>query len=153
MAYAASDLHDNFNGNVSVVGRSPQEYRDKFHFKTLHFLLTKAVATLKTTQKGQKCQRVIHPASYKFYGNVSDIFRFGQFVHAQGFVDDSVQFPFTFKVQTCHGADISAFSGSSHNVIVLIPPYEKFKVTNIKDYMGKVEIHLDSIWTYSKYNC
>ncbi|KAF4797491.1 hypothetical protein TURU_073154 [Turdus rufiventris] len=153
MAYHAPDLYDYFNGNVSIFGHSPQEYRDNFHFKTLHFLLTKAVAMLTATQKQQKCQGVIHVSSYKFYASPGDIIRFGQFVQSWGSIDDSVSAPTVFRVQTCHGANISTFAGVHDNVIVLIPPYEKFNVTNIIEDGEKVEIHLDSMGTYSKYNC
>ncbi|KAF4804100.1 erythroblast NAD(P)(+)--arginine ADP-ribosyltransferase-like protein [Turdus rufiventris] len=151
-AYHAPDLYEYFNWNVSIFGRSPQEYWDKFHFKTLHFLLSKAVATLTATQK-QKCQGVIHLANYKFYASPGDIVRLGQFALSWGFIDDSLSALTVFKVQTCHGADISTFAGAPDNVVVLIPPYEKFKVTNVNNNVGKVEIHLDSLGTYSKYNC
>ncbi|KAF4795563.1 erythroblast NAD(P)(+)--arginine ADP-ribosyltransferase-like protein [Turdus rufiventris] len=152
MAYPAPGLHDYFNGNVSVVGRSPQEYRDNFHFKTLHFLLTKAMATLRAAQ-GQKCQGVIYPANYTFYANPGDIVRFGQFALSVRYIDVSGSEPTVFKVRTCHGADTSTVTGLPGNVIVLIPPYEKFNVTKVIKDGEKVEIHLDSIGTYSKYNC
>ncbi|XP_032920332.1 NAD(P)(+)--arginine ADP-ribosyltransferase 2-like [Catharus ustulatus] len=153
MAYVAPNLHDYFNGNVSIVGRSPQEYRDNFHFKALHFLLTKALVTLRATQKGQKCQSVIHLTDYKFYATPGDIVRFGQFAPSVGSIDGSVSAPTVFKVQTCHGADITTFTGFSNILMVLIPPFEKFKVTKIIPKGEWVEIHLDSIGTYSKYNC
>uniref|UniRef100_A0A8C3UL98 NAD(P)(+)--arginine ADP-ribosyltransferase n=1 Tax=Catharus ustulatus TaxID=91951 RepID=A0A8C3UL98_CATUS len=153
MASGAPDLYNYFNGNVSVAGRSPQEYRDNFHFKTLHFLLTKALVTLRATQKGQKCQSVIHLAGYKFYATPGDVVRFGQFAPSVDSIDGSVSVPTVFKVQTCHGADITTFTGFSSILMVLIPPFEKFKVTKIIPKGEKVEIHLDSIGTYSKYNC
>ncbi|KAF4795562.1 erythroblast NAD(P)(+)--arginine ADP-ribosyltransferase-like protein [Turdus rufiventris] len=153
MAYVVPDLQLSFNWNVNIFGRSPQEYRDNFHYKTLHFLLTKAMATLKATKKHQKCQHVIHLSRFKFYANPGDIVRLGQFSQSWGSIDDSVSAPTVFKVQTCHGANISTFAGEPDNVIVLIPPYEKFKVTSVIDYGEKVEIHLNSIGTYSKYNC
>uniref|UniRef100_A0A8C3UMT9 NAD(P)(+)--arginine ADP-ribosyltransferase n=1 Tax=Catharus ustulatus TaxID=91951 RepID=A0A8C3UMT9_CATUS len=152
MAYVAPNLHDYFNVNVSVVGRSPQEYQDNFHFKTLHFLLSKAVATLRAAQ-GQKCQSVFHLAGYMFYANPGDIVRFGQFARSWGAIGDSESAVTVFKVQTCHGADISSFSGSPDRVMMLIPPYEKFKVTNVSRYLWKMEISLESIGTYSTYNC
>ncbi|XP_032912606.1 erythroblast NAD(P)(+)--arginine ADP-ribosyltransferase-like isoform X1 [Catharus ustulatus] len=152
MASGSPHLHDYFNVNVSVVGRSPQEFRDNFHFKALHFLLSKAVATLRAAQ-GQKCQSVFHLADYKFYANPGDIIRFDQFTQSWGAIGDSESAATVFKVQTCHGADISTFSGAPNRLTVLIPPYEKFKVTNINDHMGKVEISLESVGTYSKHNC
>ena len=51
---------DQFNEEVRVAGRSPQ---DNFHFKTLHFLLTDALATLRDAQ-GQKCHLVFWGMDY-----------------------------------------------------------------------------------------
>ncbi|KAF4805537.1 erythroblast NAD(P)(+)--arginine ADP-ribosyltransferase-like protein [Turdus rufiventris] len=156
LTYQDTDLIDYFNRNVSIVGRSPQAYRDNFHFKTLHFLLTKVVATLSAAQKGQKCQCVIHTEEkYKLYANPGDIVQLGQFALSYGCNEDFQGMKETtiLQVQTCHGANIKAFFGNPTIDTFLIPPYEKFKVTNVIDYGEKVEIHLDSIGTYSKYNC
>ncbi|XP_032920481.1 erythroblast NAD(P)(+)--arginine ADP-ribosyltransferase-like [Catharus ustulatus] len=154
-AYGVTDLYDYFDVYVRAMGHSPQEYRDNFHFKTLHFLLTRAVATLKAAQKGQKCQCVIHPElKYKFYATPGNIVRFGQFTLSWDSVDDRTSpHPTVFKVQTCHGVEINAVIGKTNDKVVLIPPYEKFKVTKVIEKGDKVEIHLDSIGTYSKYNC
>ncbi|XP_032912655.1 erythroblast NAD(P)(+)--arginine ADP-ribosyltransferase-like [Catharus ustulatus] len=153
-AYGVTDLYDYFDVYVRTMGHSPQEYRDNFHFKTLHFLLTRAVATLKAAQKGQKCQDVIHPElKYRFCANPGDIVRLGQFALSWDSFDDRTSYPTVFKVQTCHGAEINAFIGKVNDKVVLIPPYEKFKVTKVIPKGEKVEIHLDSIGTYSKYNC
>ncbi|KAF4791167.1 hypothetical protein TURU_133471 [Turdus rufiventris] len=58
-----------------------------------------------------------------------------------------------FKVQTCYGADTKAFSEDPSKEKVVIPPFEKFNVTKVIEDGEKVEIHLDSIGTNSKYNC
>ncbi|XP_032912495.1 erythroblast NAD(P)(+)--arginine ADP-ribosyltransferase-like [Catharus ustulatus] len=152
-------LYEEFNKKVREAGRSSQEYRDNFHFKTLHFLLTDALATLWDAQ-GQKCRCVYRGVDkIKFKANVGDIVRFGQFASSSLCKDVIKRFGNTtvFQVQTCHGADIHAFSKfNKKEKEVLIPPFEKFKVTyvnNVEDGKRKVEIHLDSIGTYSRYKC
>ncbi|NXD45915.1 NARE ribosyltransferase, partial [Copsychus sechellarum] len=155
MAYTMDDLYQQFNDDVRELGRSPQEYRDNFHFKALHFLLTDALATLRDAQ-GKQCRCVLRGTDkYLFQANVGDIVRFGQFASAslckdiaQGFGSTTV-----FKVQTCYGAHIKNFSRYPIEDEVLIPPFEKFKVTKVTEDGEKVRIHLDSIGTYSKYNC
>uniref|UniRef100_A0A8C3UNW8 NAD(P)(+)--arginine ADP-ribosyltransferase n=1 Tax=Catharus ustulatus TaxID=91951 RepID=A0A8C3UNW8_CATUS len=155
MAYTMNDLYKEFNDQVRVAGHSPQEYRDNFHFKTLHFLLTDALVTLRATQ-GQQCYwvyRGVH--DIKFKANVGDIVRFGQFASSSLRKNVAEVFGTTtvFKVQTCHSAYIQAFSYIPREAEVLIPPFEKFKVTEVIEDEEKVEIHLDSIGTNSAYNC
>ncbi|KAF4802828.1 erythroblast NAD(P)(+)--arginine ADP-ribosyltransferase-like protein [Turdus rufiventris] len=155
MAYTMRDLYKEFNHKVGVAGRSPQEYRDNFHFKTLHFLLTVALATLRAAQE-QQCRSVFRGVrTYKFKANVGDSVRFGQFASSTLCENVIKRFGSTtvFKVQTCHGAYIKAFSTHPDEEKVLIPPYEKFNVTKVIPKGEKVEIHLNSIGTYSKYNC
>ncbi|NXC92144.1 NARE ribosyltransferase, partial [Cercotrichas coryphoeus] len=156
MAYTTNDLCVQFNYEVRMAGRSPQEYRENFHFKTLHFLLTDILATLRAAQKEQKCHSVFRGVNSILYkAKPGDIVRFGQFVSSSLFKTVAEQFGSTtvFQVQTCHGAYIKAFSEYPEADEVLIPPFEKFNVTDIIKKGKNVEIHLDSIGTYSKYNC
>ncbi|XP_056339458.1 erythroblast NAD(P)(+)--arginine ADP-ribosyltransferase-like [Oenanthe melanoleuca] len=155
MAYTMIYLHKEFNDAVRVAGRSPQEYRDSFHFKTLHFLLTDALATLRDFQ-GRQCYCVFRGVDqYKFEANVGDTVRFGQF--ASSTLCENVIHDFgtttVFKVITCHGAYIRNFSLYPGEEEVLIPPFEKFKVSKIIEGTQNVQIHLDSFGTYSRYNC
>ncbi|KAF4796162.1 NAD(P)(+)--arginine ADP-ribosyltransferase 2-like protein [Turdus rufiventris] len=157
-AYTMNDLYNKFNDQVRVVGRSPQAYRDNFHFKMLHFLLTVALAMLRDAQKEQKCRCVYRGVNkYKFKANVGDIERLGQFASSSLCESVSKEFGNTtvFKVQTCHGAEIPEFSKFPNEKEVLIPPFEKFNVTYVNDTDDRknVVIHLDSIGTYSNYNC
>lgn len=155
-AYTMNDLYTDFNEKVSVAGSSPQQYRHNFHFKTLHFLLTDALAALRDAGKGQKCHCVVRGVGDKvFKAKLGATVRFGRFTSAslcenvaRGFGTATV-----FQVRTCQGASIREFSEYHHEDEVLIPPFETFNVTKVIPKRDKVEIHLDSIGTYSKYNC
>ncbi|XP_062371198.1 erythroblast NAD(P)(+)--arginine ADP-ribosyltransferase-like [Cinclus cinclus] len=155
MAYTMDDLYRDFNKNVSVAGHSRQQYRDKFHFKTLHFLLTGAVQRLRDAQ-GKKCRWVFRGVKkYKYKAKVGDIVRFGQFTSSSICKNVIKNFGNTtvFKVQTCHGAYIKEFSKYPNEEEVLIPPFEKFRVTKVSDNGDNVQIKLNSVGTSSKYNC
>lgn len=118
-------IHQQLNGNLTIAGASRRDYMEKFHFKALHFYLTRALQTLKpncdvtyTTYRGS-------PHSY----HVPPVFRFGRFTSsslnltsAQEFGTESL-----FQITTCFGArigDLSFFPGEEE---VLIPPTEKFQ--------------------------
>ncbi|XP_032921593.1 erythroblast NAD(P)(+)--arginine ADP-ribosyltransferase-like [Catharus ustulatus] len=155
MAYTMSDLYKEFNDNVRKAGRCPQTYQQNFHFKTLHFLLTDALAKLRDAQ-GKKCHCVIRGVkNYLFHANVGDIVRFGQFASSSICKNIAKFFGTTtvFEVHTCHGADIQAFSRYPYEKEVLIPPYEKFIVTKVIPKGNNVEIHLNTTGTHSKFNC
>nr|XP_054495348.1 LOW QUALITY PROTEIN: GPI-linked NAD(P)(+)--arginine ADP-ribosyltransferase 1-like [Agelaius phoeniceus] len=57
VAYTTKDIYKEFNAAVCAAGSSRHEYRNNFHFKTLHFLLTQALGTLRHAQNGQ-CHHV-----------------------------------------------------------------------------------------------
>ncbi|NXI80288.1 NRT2 ribosyltransferase, partial [Rhipidura dahli] len=112
MAYTMKDMYKDFNDAVRVAGRSHQEYWDNFHFKTLHFLLTDALATLRGT-RGPRCHHVFRGVrGVRFEAQPGDTVRFGRFAStsmrkevAQQFGTDTM-----FQVQTRHGVDIQEFS-------------------------------------------
>ncbi|NXP59194.1 NRT2 ribosyltransferase, partial [Chloropsis cyanopogon] len=155
MAYTTKDIYKDFNAAVRAAGRSRQEYRNKFHFKTLHFLLTQALVTLRHAQNRQ-CRHVfrgIHDV--RFQARRGQKVRFGQFTStslskevAQKYGTDTI-----FEIYTCHGADIQGFSFYLSNREVLIPPYETFEVTKVVRKGQKAPIWLRSTGTYSKHNC
>ncbi|TRZ14092.1 hypothetical protein HGM15179_013013 [Zosterops borbonicus] len=155
MAYTMDDLYTDFNNNMSVAGRSPQQYRDSFHFKVLHFLLTDALAKLRDS-KGAQCQDVFRGVcSYQFQAQTGDTVRFGRFAStslSQEIVN-CIGKGTLFKVNTCQGADIRKFSNMESEEEVLIPPFETFQVTKVTQEGEKTVIKLRSTGTYSKYNC
>uniref|UniRef100_A0A8C3QNJ5 NAD(P)(+)--arginine ADP-ribosyltransferase n=1 Tax=Cyanoderma ruficeps TaxID=181631 RepID=A0A8C3QNJ5_9PASS len=155
MAYSSKYVYQQFNAAVRVAGGSPQQYRDNFHFKTLHFLLTQALGTLRHAQNAQ-CRRVFRGMrDVHFKARPGQRVRFGQFTStsmrqeiAQKFGTDTI-----FQVHTCHGVDIRGFSTYPNEEEVLIPPFETFEVTQVIWDGKRTWIWLRSIGTSSKYNC
>ncbi|NWT25799.1 NARE ribosyltransferase, partial [Cardinalis cardinalis] len=157
MAYTMKELelYKKFNDAVRVAGHSSQEYRDNFHFKTLHFLLTQALVTLRQALKGQ-CHNVYRGVSkYRFMAKPGDIVRFGQFssasqseITAKDFGNATV-----FQVHTCHGVEIREFSNYPDEKEVLIPSFETFEVIKVSQEGEMARIQLRSNGTFSKYNC
>ncbi|KAM7071321.1 NAD(P)(+)--arginine ADP-ribosyltransferase 2-like [Acridotheres tristis] len=191
LAYTAPlPLHRDFNAAVRWAGRSGRDYRDHFHFKTLHFLLSRGLAALRAA-RGPRCHRVFRGVrGLRFQARPGRAVRFGHFASASARNESSWAFGSDTafqkrssrrdgtgwgtereiglytqtaglprndigcpKVCTCHGASIREFSFFPHEDEVLIPPFETFNVTKVIPKGDKVEIHLDSTGTYSKYNC
>ncbi|XP_068120516.1 polyamine-modulated factor 1-binding protein 1-like [Hyperolius riggenbachi] len=117
-------IYRQFNGNLTIAGASRKDYMDKFHFKALHFYLTRALQILKpdcssnyTTFRGS------HDA-YK----LSPGFKFGRFTSSSLNPMEAVTFGIgsLFCITTCFGAKIGNFSFFPEENEILIPPTEKF---------------------------
>ncbi|XP_075190143.1 uncharacterized protein LOC142290093 [Anomaloglossus baeobatrachus] len=115
------------NNNISIAGRSRDYYMQHFHFKALHFYLTRALQVL---TRGCAKKFVTYRGSRQIY-NVSSALRFGQF--ASSSLNKSIAERFGkesfFTISTCFGADIADLSVFEQQEI-LIPIAEKFR--NIK---------------------
>ncbi|NXO80501.1 NRT2 ribosyltransferase, partial [Sitta europaea] len=155
MAYSMKYLYIQFNSAVRTAGRSGQEYRENFHFKALHFLLTQALRALRVAQ-GPQCHDVFRGVKgVRFVAQLGQKVRFGQFAStslsramAEKRGTDTV-----FQVHTCHGADIRDYAYDRRYREVLIPPFEVFKVIKVFEEGGEARIHLSSTGTFSNYNC
>ncbi|XP_018430431.1 PREDICTED: uncharacterized protein LOC108803089, partial [Nanorana parkeri] len=124
-------IYQQLNANLAVAGASVKSYLDNFHFKALHFYLTRAVQILKpdcsrkyTTFRGSE-------DTYK----VSPLLKFGRFTStslnstmAQTFGTAS-----PFQITTCFGAKIGQFSFFPKEDEVLIPPTEQFTYVMRRD--------------------
>ncbi|XP_053834763.1 erythroblast NAD(P)(+)--arginine ADP-ribosyltransferase-like [Vidua macroura] len=155
MAYTMDDLYEEFNKAVRTAGSSSQEYRNNFHFKTLHFLLTDALETLRDTPE-QNCLEVGWVVcGIQFKAQSGDTVRFGQFM-STSMSRPSAQClePSTlFLARTCHGVDIQKFSYYHSEKELLIPPFETFTVVQTI-WDGKTQyIMLYSNGLKSNYNC
>ncbi|XP_054149845.1 erythroblast NAD(P)(+)--arginine ADP-ribosyltransferase-like [Melozone crissalis] len=154
MAFTMDGLSSMFNDAVRVAGHSDMEYRDNFHFKTLHFLLTQALATLRDAQKGQCLDIFQRVCGVWFEAQHGDIIRFGEFMLASlskptgECSNDTV-----LELHTCHGMEIQLFTKHPEEKVVLIPPFETFNVTQITQEGNKTQIQLCSTGTFSEFNC
>ncbi|XP_071274276.1 NAD(P)(+)--arginine ADP-ribosyltransferase 2-like [Agelaius tricolor] len=133
----------------------PQDETANFPFKTLHFMLTQALVTLRDT-RGPRCHHVsLGVPGVRFEARCGDTIRFGRFTStslhkqiAQQFGTDTM-----FQVQTCYGVDIQEFSSSPTEEEVLIPPLETFEVTGVTQEGERAVIQLRSRGTFSRYSC
>ncbi|NWW97263.1 NARE ribosyltransferase, partial [Rhynochetos jubatus] len=148
-------LYETFNAAVREAGRSRREYLANFHFKALHFLLTQALRTLQDSQP-HRCHHVYRGVGkIRFATQHGQLVRFGSFTSTSLRNEITVSFgrDTTFSVETCHGIPIGDFSHFPREEEVLIPPFEKFEVTNVTCDGGSSLIQLRSRGTFSNYNC
>ncbi|XP_038034749.2 erythroblast NAD(P)(+)--arginine ADP-ribosyltransferase-like isoform X1 [Anas platyrhynchos] len=148
------DLSKQLNKAMLEGGLSHEDYLESFPFKTLHFLLTEALHTLRKTQS-PKCNSVYRGTTDRFTAQLNEHVRFGQFTSTslQKEVAESFGQHTFFFVNTCYGVSIRSFSFFPEQEEVLIPPYEVFKVTNVIHHTEGTHIHLDSHSTHSNYKC
>ncbi|XDV11867.1 hypothetical protein PO909_000669 [Leuciscus waleckii] len=155
---SAFKLFEKFN---NAVRTDKQKYKaGKYSWYSLHFWLTEAIQILKKTQS--KCYNTYRGTGVEFDKNVKGKeVRFGQFASssldrkvAKGFGKKSC-----FEIKTCSGADVIKYSRFPDEEEVLIPPYEMFKVTDVKtirDHAGlwcDTVFVLESIGVRSELNC
>ncbi|TRZ09750.1 hypothetical protein HGM15179_017360 [Zosterops borbonicus] len=155
VAYTMKDMYKEFNNAVRMAGRSYQQYRDNFHFKTLHVLLTQALATLRDAQNGA-CQEILQKVcGVRFEAKRGDTLRFGEIasMSLNETTGNCSGKETLFQVYTCQGVDISFFSDNSQSWGVLIPPFETFEVTQVKETGDKAVIQLRSTRTCSFDDC
>ncbi|KAI5103573.1 GPI-linked NAD(P)(+)--arginine ADP-ribosyltransferase 1-like, partial [Silurus meridionalis] len=112
-----------------AVGSGMPKYKTHFNYKAYHFLLTRAIQTYQL----KKCTDVFRSTTVNFdSAKPGQQMRFGRFAsttlksNLPGFGTSTC-----FKIRTCFGAYISSMSVFPNEQEVLIPPYEKFKITNV----------------------
>ncbi|XP_021244720.1 erythroblast NAD(P)(+)--arginine ADP-ribosyltransferase-like [Numida meleagris] len=149
------NLYHEFNAATLTGGRSRQHYLRSFPFKTLHFLLSRALHTLRESQP-PRCHHVYRGVrGTRFTARRGSTVRFGQFFFSSLQRNLPREYgPNTFfSVETCYGARLLNFTTFPAEDKVLIPPFEHFRVTNITNSRGITFIQLRSQGNNSTYNC
>ncbi|XP_067237446.1 NAD(P)(+)--arginine ADP-ribosyltransferase 2-like [Chanodichthys erythropterus] len=140
-----SSVYSEFN---TAVHNGKQKYKDQiFKWYSLHFLLTEAIQILTKSQK--KCKSTYRGTNAEYHKNVRDKeVSFGSFISssldrkvAQGFGNKSC-----FEIKTCNGANVIKYSKYPEQKEVLIPPYEKFKITAVKTRQYQKDLWCDTVY-------
>ncbi|XP_042338640.1 erythroblast NAD(P)(+)--arginine ADP-ribosyltransferase-like, partial [Plectropomus leopardus] len=135
---AENDVYYQFN---TAVRKEGPEYKTTFGFHALHFLLTDAIQALKERRSknvpvGQDgCVTSFRRVGRSFNGKKNTQFRFSSFTSSSWgkyIENDKYGKKTCFEIKTCFGEDISKYSTVAEEREVLIPPYEIFKVIDIK---------------------
>nr|XP_055036545.1 erythroblast NAD(P)(+)--arginine ADP-ribosyltransferase-like [Misgurnus anguillicaudatus] len=153
--YTGVMVHETFNQDVRT---DKQKYQNKtFSWYSLHFWLTRAIQTLKKTQKG--CILTYRGTDATFKGVKNTEIRFGLFASSSPSLKVAMKFgtKSCFEIETCYGANVTKYSKFPRQKEVLIPPYETFNITDIRkgktdDWCNTVFV-LNSTGVKSNLNC
>lgn len=130
------DFYKTFNQHVR---RNRTIYGTHFQFHSLHFWLTSALQIL---NGNVKCHHTYRRTDVKVTAEVNQTIRFGFFA-CSSYKPSLVHFgnESCFRIYTCSGGFMKKYSAFWRDEQeVLIPPYETFRVTEIKSSSGDTEL-------------
>lgn len=147
-------FHRSFN---DAVQNSMSKYSTSFKFHSLHFWLTSAIQIL---NNDIKCHTTYRRTKAEFSGKINQIVRFGFFASSSNKTTlTNFGSKTCFKIKTCSGAFLKSHSTLDEQE-VLIPPYERFKITGKKKGLHveglndcEVIYMLESAGVQSNLNC
>ncbi|XP_077306980.1 ecto-ADP-ribosyltransferase 5-like [Lithobates pipiens] len=121
-------IYQQLNANVSIAGKSRDFYMKHFHFKALHFYLTRALQVLRT---GCAKETRVYRGTKIGDVDVAKEMRFDRFTSSSTNISIAEQFGVTpfFNISTCYGVDIEDLSVYKQKEI-LIPIGETFILRN-----------------------
>ncbi|KAM4697262.1 ecto-ADP-ribosyltransferase 5-like isoform 2-T3 [Discoglossus pictus] len=142
-------IYKMLNGNVSMAGVSRDYYMQKFHFKALHFYLTRALQVLR---KNSKRQYQTYRGTVDSYEVSQAIFRFGRFTSSSLNIEVAKSYydGIFFQLTTCFGVDIHRISSFPKEMEVLIPVAETFQHVGMK---GNIYLMNSTCELCSFFNC
>ncbi|XP_051742496.1 ecto-ADP-ribosyltransferase 5-like [Ctenopharyngodon idella] len=138
-----SKVYSNF---TSATRTDKQKYKEgTFKWYSLHFLLTEAIQILKKTQN--RCYVTYRGTNVKFDVQNKEV-RLSSFSSSsldrkviQGFGNKSC-----FEIYTCEGANLTKYSKYPDEKEVLIPPYETFKVTDVRNRADQPDLWCETVF-------
>lgn len=150
-----SNVRSDFTRAMTSMGRSPEQYKQSFHFKYLHYYLTSAIQLLKATamKNDPLCYKVYHEAKdVNLDASIGATLRFGQFLPTPQLRKETqkIENQTLFTISTCLGVPVQYFSLKE---VVLVPPYELFEVVNMSYHPEGTWLQLRSTGNFSTYNC
>ncbi|XDV52191.1 hypothetical protein PO909_020942 [Leuciscus waleckii] len=130
---------DTRNGKENFIGMTYKWY-------SLHFLLTEAIQILKTKQN--RCFDTFRGTKADFNGRVFKDIRFGSFTSTSLNRAKAKHFgtKTCFVIHTCEGANVTKYSKYPFEEEVLIPPYEKFNVTEVKTRTDQPDLWCETVF-------
>uniref|UniRef100_A0A8C9VYZ6 NAD(P)(+)--arginine ADP-ribosyltransferase n=1 Tax=Scleropages formosus TaxID=113540 RepID=A0A8C9VYZ6_SCLFO len=142
MEKSGKSFYQKFNDEV----RNPVS--KNFPYKSAYFLLTDAIWKLRENEMNKMNKKLECVTTYRGTtlsyetAAVGREFRFGAFTSSSMKKSEALKFgkKTCFIISTCYGANITPYSAFKTEEEVLIPPYEKFKVTDIFK-KGKGDMH------------
>ncbi|XP_073688316.1 ecto-ADP-ribosyltransferase 4-like [Garra rufa] len=148
--YTDKDVYSEFN---KAVRSEKEKYQNMtFPWYSLHFLLTEAIQILKKTQHG--CKLTYRGTDAEFDSDVLNTFvRFGSFTSSSlnRTVAEEFGNAFCFEIYTCEGAEVANYSKFPDEDEVLIPPYETFKVTDVRNRTDENDLWCDNVFTLESF--
>ncbi|XP_073800256.1 NAD(P)(+)--arginine ADP-ribosyltransferase 2-like [Danio rerio] len=144
--YTGKYVYRQFNEDTRY-GKNQYKHK-KYKWHALHFLLTEALQILKKSHN--KCFQTYRGTTANFNKHVlNKEIRFGQFTSSsldpkitQGFGSKSC-----FEIITCESAELMKYSQYPYIKEVLIPPYEKFRVTAVRTKQNYKNLWCDTVYT------
>ncbi|KAK9978446.1 hypothetical protein ABG768_020197 [Culter alburnus] len=138
-----SKVYSNF---TSATRTDKQKYKEgTFQWYSLHFLLTEAIQILKKTQN--RCYVTYRGTNVKFDVQNKEV-HLSSFSSSsldrkviQGFGNKSC-----FEIYTCEGANLTKYSKYPDEREVLIPPYETFKVTAVRNRTDQPDLWCETVF-------
>ncbi|KAL0154198.1 hypothetical protein M9458_050452, partial [Cirrhinus mrigala] len=138
-----SKVYSNF---TSATRTDKQKYNEgAFKWYSLHFLLTEAIQILKKTHN--RCYVTYRGTNVKFDVQSKEV-RLSSFSSSsldrkviQGFGNKSC-----FEIYTCEGANLTKYSKYPEEKEVLIPPYETFRVTAVKNRTDQPDLWCETVF-------
>uniref|UniRef100_A0A8C8S9S9 NAD(P)(+)--arginine ADP-ribosyltransferase n=1 Tax=Pelusios castaneus TaxID=367368 RepID=A0A8C8S9S9_9SAUR len=154
---SSQPLYAELNKAVREAGVSRDNYMSNFHFKALHYYLTRALQLLRSDcSQMSKINLFRGIRSIRFEPSGEGVFRFGQFTSSS--LDPALAQSYGnatfFTLRTCFGAQIEAFSAFPSEREVLIPGSEVFNVSSFaREGNRNIFILRSANRTCSYYHC
>ena len=129
--YCYTSIKQHFYNNfVTAVRTNGPVYPRGFSYHAIHFLLSDAIRILKKSQ--QECFTTNRRTKDTFKVQGDTEIRFGSFT-SSSLQNNLVKYgeQDCFEIKTCYGANLKCNEVNDQEE-VLIPPYEKFKITAIE---------------------